>query len=72
MNGDRFLRGHGPILLCELQNNNENNIYEIEEIESKNIWKIVAEDRLRNIEQLEKQVLFLQNLLTNFSMTAPR
>ena len=65
INGDRFIRKSGPLLLEDLCEKQEQKI--IQEIKplvaSGNDWQIIADERLRTIERLEKQNDMLLKML---------
>lgn len=60
LNGDRILRGKGPLLLAELCNDTP---VVITEKTSDSNWKAIADERLKTIEMQSKQIEFLQNML---------
>ena len=65
LNGDRFIRRSGPVLLKDLQKENDIVVEKKEQSFDENIWKILAQERLKNIERLEKQNDILLKLLEN-------
>ena len=66
LNGDRFIRRSGPILLSELCK--EKQVMKIEQIikpslENENHYRTLSEERLRTIERQEKEIDFLRKLI---------
>ena len=67
LNGDRFIRRSGPILLSELcggkQTMKMEQIITPQANENETHWKILAEERLRTIERQEKEIDFLRKIM---------
>ena len=60
LNGDRILRGKGPLLLAELCSDTP--VIITESFNDSN-WKAIADERLKTIEMLSSQIEFLQKML---------
>ena len=67
LNGDRFIRRSGPILLKELCEGKPTmkmeQIITPQTAENETYWKILAEERLRTIERQEKEIDFLRKIM---------
>ena len=67
LNGDRFIRRSGPILLKELCEEKETKrvgqAIAPQTTENETYWKILAEERLRTIERQEKEIDFLRKIM---------
>lgn len=61
LNGDRILRGKGPLLLTELCSDTP--VIVTENANDSN-WKAIADERLKTIEMQNEQITFLKGLLT--------
>ncbi len=60
LNGDRILRGKGPLLLAELCNDTP--VIVSDKLSDSN-WRAIAEERLKTIEMQSSQIEFLQKML---------
>ena len=64
LNGDRFLRESGPFFISELCLNIPESTPNAQKSLNENYWKLIADERLITIERQNKQIEFLQSLLT--------
>ena len=67
LNGDRFIRRSGPVLLSELCEEKKLSPTIIQEISSPSSevghWELIAQERLKTIERQEKEIDFLRKML---------